>query len=73
MFGALATEPEAGRDAWVEESLLVADLLREEAVDLGRAFHQHALFELRGSTLRLVGCRDARVLGERVVRAVLRS
>ncbi len=70
-WGGIGTQPETSPGAWIEESLLVADLSRPEAVTLGRAYHQHALFELCGTNLRLIGCRDGRLLGERTVAAHL--
>lgn len=70
-WGGIGSHPESGPHAWLEESLLVADLSRPEAVALGRAYHQHAVFELAGSSLRLVGCRAGRLLGERRIAAHL--
>lgn len=66
-WGAIGAEPESSGATMIEESLLVADLTREEAVTLGREHHQHAVFELVGSRLRVLGSREGRMLGERLV------
>ncbi len=56
------TRASAPDGTWPEEGLLVAGLSREAACELGRAFGQHAVFELDDEAVRVVACEDARVV-----------
>lgn len=69
---AVGRDPHAGGRGWAEPSLLVEGLSRAQALELGRAFEQHAIFEVDSAAgeLRLVACRDGTLLGRRPVVAV---
>ncbi|MFM8979160.1 MAG: DUF3293 domain-containing protein [Planctomycetia bacterium] len=69
---AVGRDPAANSRGWAEPSFLVEGLTRAQAVELGQAFEQHALFEVDSASgeLRLVACRDGALLGTRRVVAV---
>lgn len=60
-FGSDGTTGSADPDGYLEPSLLVWGLEREDAIALGRRLGQEAVFELDAAELRVIGCDDDRM------------
>jgi hypothetical protein len=52
-FNATGSSPDG---KWSEDSLLIVGLMRREAIDIGRTYDQHAIFEVTDEELVVLGC-----------------
>ena len=52
-FNATGSSPDG---EWSEDSLLVVGMMRSEAIDIGRTYDQHAIFEVTDEELIVLGC-----------------